>query len=1040
MDRKAVSGIMLRLFLIVILSAAFCSVAAEAELKTVKFSSDDAEILSASSSSNSWVWIRDTITGAWGEAVVGTGDALYVARKSSFYRYRPADDSWTVLAAPPNPDAADAFKTGTALAWDLGNYIYALYGAATADSRRWFYRYSISGNSWQALANTSYDQGEGDAITWAGLDNRIYATVGGEQRPTYFLRYDPSMDTWSDAEVADPPAGMGDGTSLVWAGGELLYALRGEFYEESPTHDFWHYNITSDIWTAMADIPAYPHDGGVGGVGDGGSLLYIGLWLSNKTDFLYALSGNQAYPESPSPIPDNRFYRYTISTDSWERLADLPFGIGYYVGCRLAYAGGRIHAWQGTPSTWAGGGDDLARYKFTPAPRTWTVDDDGPADFSKIQDAINAASPGDTIYVYNGTYCENVVLNKTLHLIGENNATTIVDGLGLYTNIVLITAQEVRIEAFTIRNHNVNGGSSIKVQSNNAIINNNIITNTHVTDITQGIGVWSESTENITIVGNMISKNYYGIKPGFNSTIRGNVISNNSRGMMIVSSGHNIIYENVISENMWGIDVRWENENLIYHNNFVDNYYQVYAYDSTNTWDYGYPSGGNYWSDYTGVDLFKGPFQNETGSDGIGDIIYVINENNRDRYPLMNTWTPSADKTPPVTTISLSGVPGHNDWFTSDVTVTLSAIDDSEVDEIKYSFDNVTWTTYTTPFTITNEGNTTIYYKSTDKVGNPETIKTKTIKIDKTVPSGSITINDDATYATSTSVTLTLTTADATSGVYQVRFSNDGLWDTEPWESSSSTKTWALTSGDGAKIVYFQIKDYAGLISETYSDDIILDTAPPTGSITIDDGATYANSSSVALTLIADDATSGVAQMRLSHDNATWTPWETYSTSKAWTLTTGDGTKTVYIQYVDNAGLVSQSYFDTITLDATPPAVVITSPSPGYEIKSSTITVTWTGSDATSGISHYEIRLDEYSWIDVGTNTTHTFTGLDDGSHTIEVKAFDNAALTKQDSVNFIVNTSPLLGPGYTEEAAILATTIIAAVGIALYFFKIRKR
>ena len=150
----------------------------------------------------------------------------------------------------------------------------------------------------------------------------------------------------------------------VWIGGELLYALRGEFYEDSPTYDFWRYNITSNSWTAMVDVPAYPHDGGVGGVGDGGSLLHIGLWLSNQTDFIYALSGNQAHPESPSPIPDNRFYRYTISTESWERLADLPFGIGYYVGCRLGYAEGHIYAWQGTPSTWAGGGDDLAYYEF----------------------------------------------------------------------------------------------------------------------------------------------------------------------------------------------------------------------------------------------------------------------------------------------------------------------------------------------------------------------------------------------------------------------------------------------------------------------------------------------------------------------------------------------------------------------------------------------------------------------------------------------------------------------------------------------------
>ena len=312
----------------------------------------------------SWVWVRDTVTGAYGEAVVGTGTALYIARGTKFYRYTPSNNSFVELAPPPKPDGY-AFKTGTALAWDFGDCIYALFGAATGDSRRWFYRYRISTNSWEALADTPADQGEGDALTWVGRPyNCLYATIGGEQRPTYLMRYDPSTNTWDDAP-ADPPGGMGDGASLVWAGSDSLYALRGEFLENEPLYDFWRYNLTADSWSRLADIPAYPHDGGVGGVGDGGSLLYIGFWMANQTDYIYALSGNQAYPE---PIPDNRTYRYRISTNTWERLADLPFGIGYYVGCRLGYADGHIYAWQGTPGTWAGGGDDLARYVFAEAP------------------------------------------------------------------------------------------------------------------------------------------------------------------------------------------------------------------------------------------------------------------------------------------------------------------------------------------------------------------------------------------------------------------------------------------------------------------------------------------------------------------------------------------------------------------------------------------------------------------------------------------------------------------------------------------------
>jgi len=68
----------------------------------------------------------------------------------------------------------------------------------------------------------------------------------------------------------------------------------------------------------------------------------------------------------------------------------------------------------------------------------------------------------------------------------------------------------------------------------------------------------------------------------------------------------------------------------------------VYFYTSgyANFWDDGYPSGGNYWSDYTDIDVFSGPYQNVTGSDGIGDIPYTIDENNQDRYPLIYPWSP----------------------------------------------------------------------------------------------------------------------------------------------------------------------------------------------------------------------------------------------------------------------------------------------------------------------------------------------------------------------------------------------------------------
>jgi hypothetical protein len=78
------------------------------------------------------------------------------------------------------------------------------------------------------------------------------------------------------------------------------------------------------------------------------------------------------------------------------------------------------------------------------------------------------------------------------------------------------------------------------------------------------------------------------------------------------------------------------NTNTIHHNNFVKNTVQIYVKSSYgNIWDNGYPSGGNYWSDYNGSDCRNGADQNLAGCDGIGDSPNVIDSNNRDNHPLM---------------------------------------------------------------------------------------------------------------------------------------------------------------------------------------------------------------------------------------------------------------------------------------------------------------------------------------------------------------------------------------------------------------------
>jgi hypothetical protein len=100
---------------------------------------------------------------------------------------------------------------------------------------------------------------------------------------------------------------------------------------------------------------------------------------------------------------------------------------------------------------------------------------------------------------------------------------------------------------------------------------------------------------------------------------------------------------NIIPAALYGAHVSFSisTRNTIYHNNFVNNTIQVddVSPEYSSIWDNGYPSGGNYWSNYNGVDLHTGTYQNIIGSDGIGDTPYAIDVNNTDHYPLTNLYS-----------------------------------------------------------------------------------------------------------------------------------------------------------------------------------------------------------------------------------------------------------------------------------------------------------------------------------------------------------------------------------------------------------------
>lgn len=144
---------------------------------------------------------------------------------------------------------------------------------------------------------------------------------------------------------------------------------------------------------------------------------------------------------------------------------------------------------------------------------------------------------------------------------------------------------------------------------------------------------------NHTVTGNDLEKGLT-LGAAFGCNVSGNRMKSyyGASGVIVTSSSNNVISGNNITNSGIGIEINaGASNNYILHNNFIGNTQQVHvtATGTANIWDDGYPSGGNYWSDYDGYDLFTGPYQNESGSDGIGDVPYLISAENRDNYPFM---------------------------------------------------------------------------------------------------------------------------------------------------------------------------------------------------------------------------------------------------------------------------------------------------------------------------------------------------------------------------------------------------------------------
>jgi nitrous oxidase accessory protein len=276
-----------------------------------------------------------------------------------------------------------------------------------------------------------------------------------------------------------------------------------------------------------------------------------------------------------------------------------------------------------------------------------------PEDYGSIQEAIDYAVDGDTVYVKAGTYHENLVINKSLSLIGEDVDTTIVDGNPPegYRIPIKIQCDNVTVSGFkllygyagitvgevkfcSVSGNRIAGnqhgillvGTSFsnvtenyfeQIQLSSAIqlsySNYNLVAGNYVDNCTEGIQIWQYST---------------------NNTVIENTITNcDDVAINLQYSDNNTITRNNVSNSGLGTSIYVANNNTITRNNYINNIEQL----PSGEWEWYAKSFGyngsqniikhNYYSDYNGTDL---------NGDGLGDTPYVINEDHQDDYPLMH--------------------------------------------------------------------------------------------------------------------------------------------------------------------------------------------------------------------------------------------------------------------------------------------------------------------------------------------------------------------------------------------------------------------
>jgi parallel beta-helix repeat protein len=183
----------------------------------------------------------------------------------------------------------------------------------------------------------------------------------------------------------------------------------------------------------------------------------------------------------------------------------------------------------------------------------------GPGNYSTIQDAINASTDGDTVFVYQGTYNEQLTIPTSITLMGENRTATVVDG-NQKSDVITVNADQITLRNLSVRNSANNHAGILLLSDYNTISNMNLLANEYA--------IYGISSSDNTIDSNILKANQFGVR-------------------LTNASHHNIIRNNTIISWLFDFDiyiVEASNDNLISGNNLSnEDGTGLYVFDSQGT-------------------------------------------------------------------------------------------------------------------------------------------------------------------------------------------------------------------------------------------------------------------------------------------------------------------------------------------------------------------------------------------------------------------------------------------------------------------------